>query len=111
MEGYWLNHYFPKMMAASIAKMPGRAQILSAAATAGLSLATEEAYFIKPDLEDLFLYSGKENPTLYLTAMYRKGISSFVNLSTKAEMATGLKALEDNISTGTFKNINCTNNN
>lgn len=105
MEEYWLNHYFPKMMAASIAKMPSKAEILSAAANAGLSLFTKEPYFIKPDLEDLFLYSGKENPTLYLTAMYRKGISSFVNLTPKAELAAGLKALEDDISTGTFKDI------
>lgn len=105
MNGYWLNNYFPKMMSASIAKMPGREQILSAAENAGFTLTKEEAYFIKPDLKDLFLYSGKHNPTMYLSAKFRKGISSFANLTTKAELATGLASLKDDINTGAFQNI------
>ena len=35
MKGYWLNHYFPEMMAESMRRMPPRNEVLLAAAGAG----------------------------------------------------------------------------
>ena len=77
MSGYWLNHYFPKMMRASIQKMPGLDQIRNAIGSAGFHLRNTEPYDIQIDPEDLFLYSGKMNPDFYLDPDFRKGISSF----------------------------------
>ena len=56
MAGYWLNHYFPKMMQTSIKKMPGMDQIIDAARYAGFHLQYTESYDISVDLEDLFLF-------------------------------------------------------
>ena len=64
-----------------------------------------EKYFIEADLQDLFLYSGKFNPNLYLQASIRKGISSFADLANKAEVERGLLALKADIQSGKWEQI------
>jgi SAM-dependent methyltransferase len=103
MKGYWLNHYFPDMMERSIKKMPSRGSILEAAEAQGFSLLAEDLYFIRDDLEDLFLYAGKNNPEVYFIPEIRKGISSFSNLADAEEIRTGLEVLKSNIQQG-FEN-------
>jgi SAM-dependent methyltransferase len=105
MKGYWLNHYFPDMMERSIKKMPSRGSILEAAEAQGFSLLAEDLYFIRDDLEDLFLYAGKNNPEVYFIPEIRKGISSFSNLADAEEIRTGLEVLKSDMDTDTFKNI------
>lgn len=105
MAGYWLNHYFPKMMQTSIQKMPGLGQITDAARDAGFHLQCTELYDISMGLQDLFLYSGKMNPELYLDDQFRKGISSFSEMDYQSEMKTGLKNLASDITTGHIKTI------
>jgi ubiquinone/menaquinone biosynthesis C-methylase UbiE len=105
MENYWLNHYFPKMLKDSITAMPARRVIETALNSAGFVVSGEEKYYIRPDLQDLFLYSGKQRPALYLDAQVRKGISSFSALSNKEEVEIGLQKLSDDLENGNFAEI------
>jgi hypothetical protein len=65
MEGYCLNHYFHKILCASINKMPSLSTLENAACKTGFRLIESEKYFIDGNLEDLFLYSGKHKPEIY----------------------------------------------
>jgi len=105
MEGYWLNHYFPEMLQASIAKMPSLEFITEALTGAGLHIKKSEKYFIKDDLQDKFLYCGKNNPGIYLDGTMRRGISSFAALANEAEVAKGLENLRSDRKTGRFETI------
>ena len=105
MKGYWLNHYFPEMMAESIRKMPSRNEIRLAAAGASYAPAGEESYHAQADLQDLFLYSGKHRPELYLDENIRKGISSFASFLNSAERDRGLKRLRKDVQSGEIKAI------
>jgi ubiquinone/menaquinone biosynthesis C-methylase UbiE len=105
MKGYWLNHYFPKMLEASILQMPSFDMIKDAADAAGFVICATDKYFISDDLEDLFLYSGKNKPELYLDAAIRKGISSFSALANAEEVEDGLLKLQGDLDTGRFKDI------
>lgn len=105
MEGYWLNHYFPKMLEDSMVQMPAYDLISSCAAHSNLNIESTEKYFIQPDLQDLFLYSGKHNPKLYFEPGVRSGISSFSSLSNAKEVEEGLITLQQDIASGKIKEI------
>jgi len=105
MKCYWLNHYFPQMTQSSYAQMPGFYDMASALAKAGFNLDTAEKYFVKPDLQDNFLYAGKYKPEIYFDEEIRKGISSFAALSDTAEVEQGLAKLKADIESGEFENI------
>lgn len=105
MKGYWLNHYFPKMMRDSFFQMPSLAKINMCLQRNGLKIILTENYFVKPDLQDSFLYIGKQNPKLYLDTEVRRGISSFSSLSYEDEMSEGLENLSDDIQTGKINHI------
>jgi len=62
-------------------------------------------YFIKPDLEDHFLYCGKHNPELYFEDRIRQGISSFSSLANRAEIESGLSKLKADIDSGKIDEI------
>ncbi|WP_288878816.1 class I SAM-dependent methyltransferase [Pedobacter panaciterrae] len=105
MESYWLNHYFPDMLKASIAQMPSLQQMEEAAIQAGLAVTATEEYFVKDDLQDCFLYIGKNNPKLYFDEEIRKGISSFASLAHKEEVTEGLQKLNEDIQTVVFESV------
>lgn len=105
MTGYWLNHYFPKMMKDSMTKMPSFSTIESKLKQNGFVISETETYLIKPDLKDLFLYSGKHNPNLYLNNQVRQGISSFSQIANKNEVRQGLKALNTDIANETINTV------
>ncbi|AHM61516.1 type 11 methyltransferase [Flammeovirgaceae bacterium 311] len=105
MKEYWLNHYFPEMLNASITQMPSFERIEEAMIKAGFTITGTEAYAVKPDLEDLFLYSGKHNPGLYLNPEVRNGISSFSSLANKNEVAIGLSKLQQDIDDGKTEDV------
>jgi SAM-dependent methyltransferase len=105
MKGYWLNHYFPKMLMDSILQMPGFNNIKEAAEEAGFIIANTEKYFIPDDLEDHFLYVGKNRPELYLDEEVRKGISSFSALANAGEVKQGLEELYSDIKHNRFQDI------
>lgn len=105
MEGYWLNHYFPKMLSDSISQMPTLDSVKNAMNTKGISFLKTHKYFIKPDLQDHFLYCGKHNPELYFNPNIRHGISSFSSLANKEEVEYGLLELRKDIDSGKHKDI------
>ena len=100
MRGYWLNHYFPEMLAKSIEQMPGLDEVESGMGSAGFRIIEKEKYFVRTDLRDLFLYAGKHNPGLYLDERVRKGISSFADLANAREVEVGLGHLAADIESG-----------
>ncbi|MEM8907587.1 MAG: methyltransferase domain-containing protein [Bacteroidota bacterium] len=105
MQGYWLNHYFPKMLARSIHQMPRQAIITQHLTKAGFTQLQCEAYAVRPDLEDLFLYAGKDRPALYFEAAVRRGISSFADLANREEVNQGLAQLKNDLANGQFSSI------
>jgi SAM-dependent methyltransferase len=105
MNGYWLNHYFPKMLRSSIDQMPAFEVINDALRAAGFNIITTEKYFISDDLKDMFLYSGKHNPKLYFNEDVRKGISSFAALASIEEVNAGLLQLQADLDSGYFKTV------
>ncbi len=105
MKGYWLNHYFPKMLTDSITQMPTLDNVKIAMKYSGLEFLATNKYFIKPDLQDQFLYCGKQNPELYFVDQIRHGISSFSSLSNKTEVEQGLFELRKDIDSGKISDV------
>lgn len=105
MKGYWLNHYFPKMLEDSMVQMPTLATIEKAMNSSGLKITNTELYNIKPDLLDQFLYCGKQNPELYFDEGIRHGISSFSALANIEDVKRGLMALRNDIDCGNIDDI------
>lgn len=105
MKGYWLNHYFPKTLEDSMIQMPSLKVVEEAMHSAGIKITQTETYNIKPDLEDQFLYCGKQNPELYFNESIRHGISSFSALANKDEVENGLAALRKDIDSQKIKDI------
>jgi ubiquinone/menaquinone biosynthesis C-methylase UbiE len=105
MQNYWLNHYFPEMMKTSTNQMPSLEAIMDAAHNAGFRLSSSVEYFIETDLQDLFLYSGKHNPAMYLDGAVRSNISSFASLSNEMEIAQGLVKLSSDIDSLQFLRV------
>lgn len=102
MKGYWLNHYFPKMLHSSIVQMPSLSGIQEAIKQTGLRVTGTEKYFIKDDLQDCFLYVGKNNPERYFDESIRHGISSFSSLANNEEVKQGLSRLRKDIDNQSF---------
>lgn len=105
MKGYWLNHYFPKMLEDSIVQMPSLKTIEEAMDNARLKITSTENYNIKPDLKDQFLYCGKQNPELYFDESIRHGISSFSALANLEEVERGLNQLRLDIDSGEINSV------
>ncbi len=105
MAGYWLNHYFPEMLAKSIRQMPKLPELATKLAKAGFAICQTEPYSIRDDLKDFFLYAGKNKPELYLHDEMRKGISAFATLANQAEVNAGLAALRSDYERGKWQAI------
>jgi len=105
MKGYWLNHYFPKILKDSILQMPSFEKVKTAMNNAGFNIEKTENYSIRPDLQDQFLYCGKINPELYFEDDVMNGISSFSSLTNRQEVEEGIMDLRKDISTGKIHKI------
>ena len=105
MRGYWLNHYFPKMLEDSMTQMPTLNTVEEAIISAGMKISTTKIYNIKPNLKDQFLYCGKQNPELYFDENIRHGISSFSALANITEVKNGLDTLRADINSGKINEI------
>ena len=104
-ESYWLMHYFPRLIKASAQDLPPLEFLKKCGSKAGFEFITRENYFVKDDLKDLFLQSGKNNPELYFNENIRKGISTFALLANKEEIDAGLKCLREDMDSGKFPEI------
>lgn len=102
---YWLCHYFPEMMHASAEKMPDESLVISVLKEAGFECELTIPFQITDDLQDLFLFSGKERPELYFDRAIRANISSFASLCSRSELEEGLRKLRDDLTSGFFASI------
>jgi SAM-dependent methyltransferase len=105
MEGYWLNEYFPDAMRKSIIQMPGKQDIKEALREAGFGQIVWEPYEIRDDLQDFFLYIGKNRPELYLDARIRLGSSTFSSLADPNEIEIGCAQLDRDIRSGRIQQV------
>jgi ubiquinone/menaquinone biosynthesis C-methylase UbiE len=105
MKSYWLNHYFPQMMAGSGEEMPTFDAIKATLSRVNFSIESIQPFFIGPELQDFFLYSGKQRPEMYLSRPVRNGISSFHKFCSNTELTSGLDKLRKDIESGTIKEI------
>jgi ubiquinone/menaquinone biosynthesis C-methylase UbiE len=97
MRGYWLYHYFPRMIEQGMKMVPPENEMREIFESTGFDSVKTEKYFIRPDLEDHFLYSHKHNPGQYLREEVRAGSSSFKSLISPEELDQGLHQLEADI--------------
>ena len=104
-KGYWLTHFFPVAIERSAACLPSFASIEKAMVSARMVLTNKEPYSVRPDLKDLFLYSGKHRPSRYLDPDFRKGISTFSTLVEDEELEDGLGQLKEKIDSGEIDQI------
>lgn len=104
-QSYWLTHYFPKIIYESSLGLPPLDKLKNCGSDSGFRFIEQENYFVKEDLKDLFLQSGKHNPELYFNENVRKGISTFALLTNKEEVEAGLKHLRSDIDSGKFESI------
>jgi ubiquinone/menaquinone biosynthesis C-methylase UbiE len=111
MENYWLNIYFPQAMKKSIEKMPGEMKLRNALINSGFLTVNKEIYEVKKDLRDLFLYSGKNKPEIYLIPEIRQGISTFTSLASIEEVESGCRTLNLDILSVKIKDITNTHMN
>jgi hypothetical protein len=93
------------MLHSSILQMPSFADIQDTIRQTGLEITDIEKYFIKDDLQDYFLYVGKNNPDLYFDETIRHGISSFSSLANIEEVKQGLSKLKNDIDNQSFDRI------
>ena len=105
MRRYWLTEYFPDAMAHAIRQMPPVEPMLALLGAAGFTRITRVPWSITPDLQDLFLYSGKYRPELYLAPGVRAGISTFATLADPAEVERGCARLRADIASGRFEDV------
>jgi ubiquinone/menaquinone biosynthesis C-methylase UbiE len=105
MESYWLNHYFKRLLEMSSEKMLPLGTMTRLGQEAGFTLEKIEDYFIKPDLKDLFLQSGKHDPEIYFREEIRKGISTFAAFANREEVKKGLAHLRADIESGKFAEV------
>ncbi|MGE3803001.1 MAG: class I SAM-dependent methyltransferase [Candidatus Kapaibacterium sp.] len=103
--GYWLHHYFPKMMEDSVQQLPSFERVEAGLLSVGFTSIETEKYFVQPDLKDMFLYSGKHNPELYFRPDVRSGISSFAAFSNREEVERGLGRLREDIESGKVQEV------
>jgi ubiquinone/menaquinone biosynthesis C-methylase UbiE len=99
-QKYWLLEYFPEAISKASQQMPSLALVKFSWQNVGFNSIKVETYSIRPDLQDLFLYSGKYHPELYLDANIRSGISTFSQLASVDEITNGCQKLAADINTG-----------
>jgi ubiquinone/menaquinone biosynthesis C-methylase UbiE len=102
---YWLRTYFPETVERTAAQAYSVARITRALNAAGFPRVETEPYSVRPDLEDLFLYSGKHRPSLYLSPAVRAGMWSFATLAPPSEEATGCAELRRDLASGRIATV------
>ena len=104
-RGYWLNHYFPEMMARSSQIMPSLAKLQADLEAAGFRYLTYDPWEVPPDPVDLMLYAGKHRPALYLDTDFRRGTSGFAKFCEPDELRDGVRRLEADIASGKIDEV------
>lgn len=102
---YWLHEYFPVALRNVVDQMHRHDSIYAALGAAGFERVESEPYDIREDLQDLFLYSGKHRPALYLDAAVRARISGLSRWADAGEIEKGCQRLESDIRSGRIAEV------
>ena len=102
---YWFNHFFPEMMRKGMQRSLPLNSIREKASKSGLEIAQTEKYFVRDDLQDMFGYSGKNDPERYFDPALINGISYFSVYADAKEKEDGLRKLRECIDNGQFQKI------
>jgi len=102
---YWLRTYFPETVERTASQAYSVVRITRALNAAGFSKVHTEPYAVRSDLEDLFLYSGKHRPSLYLSPAIRAGMWSFATLAPPSEEAAGCAELRRDLESGRIASV------
>lgn len=102
--GYWLNEYFPDVLARVIERLLSVPQIDRYLVRAGFTLTMTEIYEVRQDLLDHFLYSKKQDPRAYLDPGFRAGMSFFATAKSDT-VRRGCEKLRRDIATGRINAI------
>ena len=105
MKHYWLNAYFPSVIAQSMRMMPGFDSLQATLDRAGWRLCASEKFFVTEDIQDQIFFSGKHNPELYFESTMRSSIAYFVAADHQAEVAEGLERLRADLDSGAFEAV------
>ena len=90
------------MMESAVRACPAGRTVEAALSAAGFRSVAIEPWDVPPDLEDKFLYAGKDRPELYFDKGFRSGISAFRELA-GAEVAQGLDRLRADLDSGRWR--------
>ena len=104
-QRYWLRAYFPEMLARVAAQAYPLERIVRGLEAAGFTDIRTEPYAVPRDVQDLFLYSGKHRPELYLNPAVRAGMWSFTTLASLEEEAAGCAALRRDLASGRVRTV------
>ena len=102
--GYWLASCFPTMMESAARACPAGKTVEAALSAAGFRSVAIEPWDVPPDLEDKFLYTGKDRPELYFDEAFRSGISAFREFA-GADVARGPDRLRADLDSGRWRTI------
>jgi ubiquinone/menaquinone biosynthesis C-methylase UbiE len=102
---YWLREYFPQTVERVATQAYPLDRITTGLRAAGFGEIEVEPYSVRPDCEDLFLYSGKHRPELYLNPSVRAGMWSFAHLASPAEEVAGCAGLRRDIASGRIRTV------
>lgn len=102
---YWLAEYFPEAIKKSAECLPNWETITDALQKNGFSKIETEPYSVSENLRDLFLYSGKFKPGMYLDADFRANVSTFSLLAEPTEIERGCELLRADIESGKINEI------
>jgi len=101
---YWIVEYFPRALAKGTAPYE-KFEVIDMLGKAGFRIECEEKYEVRPDLQDLFLYCGKNQPQRYLDPRVRSGISFFADAPDQNEIEDGLERLGADIESGRIAEV------
>ncbi len=105
LQHYWLNEYFPNMLARAAAGVPEVPALCALLEQSGFASVTTEPYIVRDDLQDHFLYSHKHRPAQYLRPEVRAGSSGFRLLASAEELVSGLARLEADLASGRIDRV------
>lgn len=105
MRNYWLCHYFPIMLEASLKPFLNFNSIKNELEQAGFKAIQQVPFFVTEHSQDWFLQAGKYRPEIYLDETVRNGMSAFRLLVNQSELKQGLTQLENDIHSGEIKKI------
>jgi SAM-dependent methyltransferase len=104
-RAFWVARYFPRAVARSADSCHADARFAHLALVSGLALVERIGWRQHENPVDLFLYSGKYHPEIYLDPAVRAGISTFADRCDAEELASGLASLRQDIATGVIRAV------